>query len=164
MIKFSIPNVREIKAALAEQIEKVIPNKTNSVVVGIHEGTGNHENSNQTVATIGAINHFGNNKTPARPWLDVGVESGKKQYIEVIQETINKKGDLNDALNIVAVLAQSATQQYLVDLKTPANSPKTIKAKKSSNPLVDSGQLVQSIKSKIIKKSSKGENDVIFDV
>lgn len=40
--------------------------------------------------------------------------------------------------------------RYLVDLKTPANAPLTVERKGSSNPLVDTGRLQQSITWRVV--------------
>jgi len=44
---------------------------------------------------------------------------------------------------------QGATQRSIIDLRVPPNSPATVAAKKSSNPLVDTGKYVRSITYKV---------------
>ena len=162
MIKVSIPNIRNIKQAILKGIEKTIPDNPKSITIGIHEDVGTHANSNMTVAKIGAINHFGADNIPARPWLDVGVASGKKEYTRIIRNVVGNGGSLDDALDIVAPVAQAATQQYIIKLKTPANAPSTIKRKNSTNPLIDTGQMSQSVKAKIVNKPIKGGADAVL--
>lgn len=86
---------------------------------------------------------------PARPWLDVGVASGNPDYIKIIEQGIKKGRPPEQILNMLGVTAVSKVQQFMNELSSPANAPSTIKAKGSSNPLIDSGSLKQSVTYKI---------------
>ena len=52
-------------------------------------------------------------------------------------------------LNAIQAVAVAAMQQTIKDLKTPPNAASTIAAKKSSNPLIDTGLLVNTVTFKI---------------
>lgn len=86
---------------------------------------------------------------PARPWLNPGVASGNTEYLKIIEQTMSDGGTMNMALNRVGVVAVGMVQKYMTDLRTPPNAPSTIKKKGSSNPLIDSGALRQSVTYKI---------------
>lgn len=86
---------------------------------------------------------------PARPWLDVGVASGNPDYIKIIEQGLKKGRPPEQILNMLGVTAVSKVQQFMNELSSPANAPSTIKAKGSSNPLIDSGNLKQSVTYKI---------------
>jgi len=88
-------------------------------------------------------------KIPARPWLNPGVASGNVEYLAIIEKTIADKGTIEQALNKVGVVAVGKVQKYMTDLRTPPNAASTIKKKGSSNPLIDSGALRQSVTYKI---------------
>ena len=156
-IKGSSSNPREVKASLVEEISGIIPKDLKSLTVGIHEDAGAHDESDEsdeTVAEIGAKNHFGfissfGFHVPPRPWLDVGVLSGAKKYAKIIKQTTDQGKDLNQSLEKVAVFATAATQNYIIKLREPPNAKETIKKKGSSNPLIDTGQMMQSVTSKI---------------
>ena len=120
------------------------------VTVGIHEGAGIHPGTNQrpgtgeTVAEVGAKNHFGAGNIPARPWLDVGLQKAQPE----IQRIVNRYGaelPLEQVLHMIGAAGQQAVQQYIVDLRTPPNSAETIAIKGSSNPLIDSGKMRLSV-------------------
>ena len=51
-----------------------------------------------------------------------------------------------------AVFVTAATQNYIIKLREPPNSKKTIKEKGSSNPLIDTGQMMQSVTSEVGSK------------
>ena len=52
---------------------------------------------------------------------------------------------IEQALGLVGSFVASLISKKIVDIKSPPNSPKTIEDKKSSNPLIDTGQLKNSI-------------------
>lgn len=117
------------------------------VTVGIHETADQPEGADITMATLGAIQNFGteDGNIPAREWLIPGVRSGDKEYIETIGEGIANQDDPDKTLEQVGLLAVGYTQQYITDLQDPPNAPSTIRQKGSSNPLIDTGQMRQSV-------------------
>ena len=82
---------------------------------------------------------------PARPWLVPGVRSADDQYLQIIQKGIVDNTPMEQILNRLGIVAAGAVQKYMTDLKTPPNAPSTIKQKGSSNPLIDTGALRQSV-------------------
>lgn len=140
MINVTISGIEEAKRKLEQEIKKLASDKT--VLVGIHEDAGSTDDGDLTMAQLGAIQHFGTQTIPARPWLDVGVKSGTQDYLEVIQ---NHSDDIDNALEIIGQIAVGKVQQYMTDLRDPPNAPSTIAKKGSSNPLIDTGALRQSV-------------------
>lgn len=121
-------------------------------LVGIHEDAGLVEGEQMTEAELGALQHFGTDgppKIPARPWLDVGVQSGAVDYIAYVRDQIGAGANLDMVVEGVGILAAGATQQYITDLKTPPNAPYTIAKKGSDNPLIDTGRMRASVTSTI---------------
>jgi hypothetical protein len=88
-------------------------------------------------------------KIPARPWLNPGVNSGNLEYIAIIEKAAAKGEPLDMTLNKIGVTAVGLVQKYMTELRTPPNAASTIKKKGSSNPLIDSGALRQSVTYKI---------------
>lgn len=133
--------------AVQDEIEKEFRklSKSSYITVGIHETAGVRDDSGLTVATVGAINHFGGGDIPARPWLDVGVESGAREYLGAIEDGVSKGLDNDKIMDQVGALAVGSTQEYILNLSSPPNSPSTIKKKGSSNPLIDTSNMIQSI-------------------
>ena len=80
-------------------------------------------------AEVAAWNHFGTEKVPARPFLDVAI--------------VKNKAIVAGAMG---AMAAGKVQQYIADVFIPPpNSPRTIARKGSSHPLIDTGQMRQSI-------------------
>ena len=147
MIKVNIKGQQQAQAAIRKALAEFASD--NFVTVGIHEDTGMHPDSGVTNAQLGAIQHFGTDDIPARPWLDVGVATGHQEYANIIAGTVEDGGTLNEALNKVGVVAVGKAQQYIIELKAPPNAKSTIKAKGSANPLIDTGAMMQSVNFKI---------------
>lgn len=138
-----ITGLQQAQDALKKELDKLRGGKF--ALVGIHESAGSTADGELTMAQLGAIQHFGNDKIPARPWLDIGVEQGAKEYIETIKEGIADGLTGDQILEQVGNLAVGYVQQYVVDLKDPPNAQSTIDKKGSSNPLIDTGAMNQSI-------------------
>ena len=86
---------------------------------------------------------------PARPWLRPGVDSGNDEYVKIIERGLESGQSMDKTLNQLGVVATGMVQKYMTELRSPPNAQSTIKAKGSSNPLIDSGALRQSVTYKI---------------
>ena len=148
VINVAVRGMQAARAALVRNITRAVD--VGGVTVGIHEGAGVHPGSNnrpgtgETVAEVGAKNHFGTDKIPARPWLDVGLQQAQPD----IQKIVRRHGadiPLEDVLHMIGTTSQQHIQQYIVDVNTPPNSPETIAMKGSSNPLIDTGLMRLSV-------------------
>ncbi|MGL5676837.1 MAG: hypothetical protein ACRDDX_10520 [Cellulosilyticaceae bacterium] len=93
-------------------------------------------------------------RIPARPFIR-GTFDKKKAEIDAAAhyciQSILRGTSAEVAYQQFAMELQGLTQSYLTELKTPANKPSTIKKKKSSNPLVDTGELKKRIAFKVVK-------------
>jgi len=139
--------------ALKKEIDKL--RTSHYALVGIHESAGQVKDGAMTVATLGAIQHFGNEDIPARPWLDKGLESATKELLDVIREGVEEGLTEQQIMKRVGVEAEGAIRQYITDLDTPPNAPSTISRKGSSNPLIDTGAMRQSVTSTVVRKKPK---------
>lgn len=140
-----VPN---LQAALDQLRKELAQYRGNShVTVGIHEGSAQPESGDLTMAQLGAVQHFGSEDghIPARPWLDVGVESGTQDILDTIRSGAGKGLPLDAVLEQVGVVAAGAVQEFIIDLRTPPNAPSTIEKKGSDNPLIDTSAMMQSV-------------------
>ncbi len=153
-IDVDIQGFQQASDALEQELKALM--KDQSVLIGIHEGEGQADGGDLTMAQLGAILHFGTDRAganhdvviPARPWLDVGVESGRRDYVSIMEDNAD---DMEKALNLVGQVAVARVQKYIVDLKTPPNAESTIRKKGASNPLIDTGAMMQSVSYSIVK-------------
>lgn len=142
MIKTKVSGIQAVKAAIEKEMKKYTD--APSVVVGIRGEAGNVEGEDITMAQLGAIHEFGTPTIPERPWLVPGVAAAEPDINKAAVKFLPTDGP-EKTLEKIGVIAQNSAQNYIVDLRTPPNAPSTIAAKKSSNPLVDTGAMLNSV-------------------
>ena len=112
-----------------------------------HDATYNRSNSNakevKYVAQVAYDNNYGNG-VPARPFF-TNVVDGDKDYQRIFEEYIKEGYPVAQALTFIGIEMQQDIQQEIITLREPPNSPATIARKKSSNPLVDTGHMGDSV-------------------
>lgn len=88
-------------------------------------------------------------KIPERSFLRTGHDENVDRIITQTERAIGQvlagKMTVDDMLDLYGQQMATAIKKYIRDLKEPPNHPYTIKQKGSSNPLVDTGQLIDSI-------------------
>lgn len=150
MMKVKVSGTNQALSNIKKALSNLVTD--DFVTVGIHEDENARPEKGINNATLGAIQHFGTDRIPARPWLDIGVEQSNQEYIQLITDGIADGLPIEQILNQLGIVAQASVQQYMVDLRTPPNAQSTITAKKSSNPLIDTGELRQSVTYKITQE------------
>lgn len=102
-----------------------------------------------TVVEIAVFNEFGTESIPARPFLSSAMDMGQDQLSSLTADLLLKisGGDMKAraAAERLGILAQSLVRKRIVELDTPPNSAATVRLKDSSNPLIDTGQMMQSV-------------------
>lgn len=146
MINITVPNLDKVINDISKELNKISSKRY--ITVGIHQDD-NARPDQANNAQIGALNHFGTDRIPARPWLDVGVASGSQEILDTIADGIEDGEHIYPIMNRVGLVAVAAVQNYMDELSSPANAPSTIKRKGDDNPLIDTGELKQSVTFKI---------------
>lgn len=96
-------------------------------------------------ADLAAELHFGSARTPARPFLDDALNKDKVKLLVAIKEQLEKESPNWDKVGTMAV---GAVQEYVRSdnyKTTVPNSPVTIEHKGSDTPLIDGGDLINSV-------------------
>jgi phage gpG-like protein len=101
-----------------------------------------------TMAELGAVHEFGNDRIPQRPFLRPIVN--EKKHAKAITKTYKKiktleGSTIDQALGAAGEKAVNIAQRRIAQGIDPANAPSTIARKGSSKPLIDTGRLRQSI-------------------
>lgn len=129
--------------ALVERIKK-----PGTVDVGIIDA-GDHPSGDITVAGVGFVNEFGTTTIPERSFMRSTLQEKKQSIIDLqknlMKNIVDGSMTVEKALGLLGEFVSDEIRQKIVSLKTPPNTPETIKKKKSSNPLIDTGQLKNSI-------------------
>lgn len=121
---------------------------------------GSIRNTDQPLAVIAAIHEFGLGDMPQRSFLRSAYDENLPVIDKMIQRVANGAVfglGTNAALNKLGNVVQGMVQRKIVDGPFVPNSPATIKRKKSSKPLIDTGHLRQSIRYVIERKGVKHE-------
>ena len=92
---------------------------------------------------------------PERSFIRAGYEEAKPELEKLIQRliplVISGKMPVNQMFETLGVTLSTKIQTYVKSVRTPPNHPMTIARKGSSQPLVDSGRMVQSITYEVVK-------------
>ena len=125
--------------------------KSKAVYVGLpkEKATKKYQDG-VSIIEIGAIHEYGFGNIPQRSFLRVPFAENKKAIDDFIQKRFKMSGkDISpmQALEQIGVFAEGISKESFVKNNWVANSPFTIARKGSSKPLIDTGNLRNSITS-----------------
>ncbi len=143
----------EDRNEIPELIQALDDLSRKKVQIGIL-GEEGHEGSDATVLEIAVFHEFGTVNVPERSFVRAGFDQNEAKITRKIEFLLGKVLDRRlsaDAFyELIGAEVTGILQEFLIDLRDPPLLPGTVKRKKSSNPLVDSGQLVGSITWRVV--------------
>jgi hypothetical protein len=86
-------------------------------------------------------NEFGTSRIPKRSFLrqnDIKKKVRIEEFLDIIKS-------VDSVFSKIGLQMSSIIKERIRDIRTPVNAPSTIAKKGSSNPLIDSGELINSI-------------------
>ena len=93
---------------------------------------------------------------PERSFLRSGFDENHKQVLKdndaVINAMIGGKMTVNAGAGMIGQQLAKAIQNYARALSSPANHPFTVEQKGSSNPLIDSGDMIGAITFEVVRE------------
>lgn len=117
------------------------------VKVGIRRGKGSHEGTD--MLDIAVYNHFGTATIPARPFVSDCAEKNAGQIQEAQKRLVYRvyQGGLSadGALAELGAWYVNVQKGHILHGGWTPNAPATVKRKGSNRPLVDTGQLVNTV-------------------
>lgn len=117
------------------------------VKVGIRRGKGSHDGTD--MLDIAVYNHFGTASIPARPFVSDCAEKNAGQIQEAQKRLVYRvyQGGLSadGALAELGAWYVNVQKGHILHGGWTPNAPATIKRKGSNKPLVDTGQLVNTV-------------------
>ena len=104
----------------------------------------------------GTISSLGNLHIPARPFMQLAFneKDGWKHEIDNVVTSVSKGKDATTMISILGEIATNDIKLKITDNIPPPNDPATIKRKKSSSTLIDTGAMRQSITYKLVAKNA----------
>lgn len=151
------------KSDRLEKIARAISGKDRNVAVGFPKSKSTASNIEKAIWNEFGTTHgfrgaladgFSMSSTykvgiPERPFMRNTMRSNKSKYKQFLKKMaegiLDGTVDLETSLNRLGILVQGDVQKEITSLKTPPNAPSTIKKKKSSNPLIDTGAMRQAV-------------------
>lgn len=138
-------NKREFKQLL-RQMEQLRGDP--HVKCGVFADSGTYPNG-MTVVDVAIANEFGTDKIPERPFMRISARKMRPQLVKLAHRTFERvlAGTLSvdNAMDVIGAFGVKEIRATITRGVPPPNSPITIIRKGSSTPLVDTGQLRQSI-------------------
>lgn len=129
--------IEQIKASGEKAVYVGFPAEFNEKVDG---------SDNFNLASLAAVLEFGNERIPSRPFLRQTLAENQEKYTALFVKLFESGVSIEQIYEQIALIAQGDVQQNIVNGKWTANAPSTIKRKKSSKPLIDTGKLRQSVR------------------
>jgi hypothetical protein len=151
--KFGIDIKR--KSKLPEFNDRVKDMANSHVKIGILEEAGAHQGDGEvlTVADVASFHEFGTENAPERSFIRATINEQRddlKTLSKKLQAAIlTGKMSAKQALGLMGEKMQAEMINKINEGIEPELDPKTIKRKGSSTPLIDTGQLKQSIRYKV---------------
>ena len=147
MVRKLAKNVTDRDLGLKAFIRQLEEAKVVEVTVGIHE---NVINEGQSVAFYGAANEFGTRRgIPERSFMRSSFDENKHGISVVMGQQFAKvkRGEktVRAALEHLGLYHKAQIQNKIRSNIQPGNDPQTIKRKKSSRTLIDTGAMLNSV-------------------
>lgn len=122
-----------------------------SARVGIVGGPAGQSHGSLNNASLGAVHEFGTRRVPERSFLRATVDEQRTQVETQLARVVREfygtqdRARLTRGLGRVAAKVTADVKKKIVGSIPPPNAPATVARKGSSTPLVDTGQLVNTI-------------------
>lgn len=147
-----------VKNDLPKLKEKLKEANLKYVGIGVNEAQGTKKkegDSSLTVAEVATFHEFGTINVPERSFIrsnDINNrEKYKKLQGELGRKVIFMQIEVDKALGLLGEAILADMKKGIVDGIEPELDPKTVAAKGSSTPLIDTGQLLNSLTYKVQK-------------
>lgn len=137
-----------------EELKKKL--KSVQIKVGLPKGTPNHDNG-ESIVEIGTVHEFGSpsRHIPERSFIRSTLNEQKANYFKLAQsqgvKLLEGKQSFNNAVETIGIWGQAQIIKKFRNNDWAENAPLTVALKGSSTPLIDTGQLRQSITWEVVK-------------
>lgn len=146
-----------VKFEGGKELEKLLAKAGKGSVQGVDVGVfaSSAYQDGTPVAAVLATHEFGDpdRNIPERPTFRPAIQSIQDKLVDILKKSVDPKKMIVDAATAgrMGLALQQRVQLNITQLTSPPNSPSTIAAKGSSSPLIDTGQMRESITYKVDK-------------
>ena len=141
--------VKDIDMTVFDELKKRLVGDGKVVHVGVPEGK--KEPDGTSVAMIAAVHEYGSpdQGIPERPFLRVAIQKNRLKYVRLnrinLVKMMHGQMGMEQALGQLGKMAKGDVQAEIKSGDFTPLKEATIKRKGSSRPLIDTGQMVQSM-------------------
>lgn len=153
MSLLNLPGMTSAGRKYSAQLEKLAGQE---VAVGFFDGSGGYPDG-QSVAQVASANEFGTSRAPARPFMKQMAENRGKEITEEcgrMAKRLAEGGSAADELSQIGKLAEDLLKEEIRSGSFAPLAPATVARKGSSQPLIDTGRMVDSVTSKVRASTS----------
>ena len=160
-ITYQVENLDSIQQ-FRENIQYLL---THHIEVGIQSSTRTRATSwkrgGESMAAIAFENEYGNSakRIPARPFRAITIQRSRTHMTDVINDYLGYvvlgQMDAKDAMKIIGFEFQTQMARAILSNIRPKNAPMTVALKKSDRTLIDTGQMLNSIRSVIRRNTQR---------
>lgn len=133
------------KSKTAQMVKNL--SKHANLAVGFFE-SAKYDDGTQVaqVAQVAFWQEYGTIKIPPRPFFRNAITKNAKKWVDTLETALKSTdGNFKKAFGILGEVAVGDIKTSITNLGSPPNAPSTIKSKKSSNPLIDTGLMRNSV-------------------
>lgn len=103
-----------------------------------------------SVARVALANEFGGKNRPPRPFMRTTVKTKRKKWRDFVQDLLPQYIDnVNGMMEKLGEIAVEDLTEMIRIWSKPPNAPSTIRRKGFNDPLVDSGQMMNSVRMQV---------------
>jgi len=118
--------------------------------LGIFSDAGKNKETGQYISEYASYNEHGTRKIPPRPFLSSTFDKYKDEWLnDVTKLATNTKMNANQIIATVGEKAVGQIKETISSDIDPRNAPSTIKKKKSSRTLIDTGAMRAAVSYKV---------------
>ncbi len=145
---------KKVNEKLANKLKKMIDDSKKELRVGFLEGSY-YPDSDKTTAEVAALNEYGHEEVPPRPFMKQTIDANNKKWMEIFEKKL-KDFDYNieKTLNFLGLIAMGNVKETILKGNFAPLSAETIKKKGHSKPLIDTTHMLNSVEYEI---KNKGE-------
>lgn len=125
----------------------------NEVTIGVHGDVGSDIFDRATWNEFGTHDKKGKVLIPERSFIRACFDTEKAEINrdmgKIAERIVAGQMKVKTGLDLLGDVTKGRVQEYAIKLSAPPNKASTIKKKGSSNPLVDTGQMIGSIDYKV---------------
>lgn len=141
--------IKDIDPKKLQELRKLFGNQPTTVNVGFPASAGTHDDAGVPVATVAAFHEFGTERTPERSFLRGGIRNNRGEHLrmsrQLLKKVVSDAMPFSQALGLLGEAAKGFVQKEITNGDFVPLTEATIRRKGSTKPLIDSGQMRQSV-------------------